>query len=358
MKRMFKTIAAAAMLLAGVSAAKADYTMIVPQAPGNGTSVWATIIGRELEKKLGEKVIIQHIPGANDLAGPTKFQKELRFDDKTIMVAHGGNAESYLTRKVEFDYADWAPVGLMNLDIIVGRRTDQDVFSQVRFAQGSGMNPDMMAITMLICGPMQDGNIALYSACYQEKVKYVPNMSGGERRIAFQRGELNATRETTAAYKKFYEPMVAQGFAATWFKHGVLDLATGKIVDDANYHGMLFEDVYKAKWGVAPSGDFYEAYKLDKNYRDVLQKSLWVNKGNPNTEKLRQALRDMLADPESVAAIEAETGHYDWLIGEDVNKAFGILKQQTTRRALLALDLWIHEVFQQPADFKPELVAR
>lgn len=358
MKRMIKTIAAAAMLLAGVSAAHADYTMIVPQAPGNGTSVWATIIGRELEKKLGEKIIIQHLPGANDLAGPNKFQTELRFDDKTIMVAHGGNGESFLTQKVDYNYADWAPIGLMNLDIIVGRRTDQDVFSQVRFAQGSGMNPDMMAIIMMVCGPQKDGNIVLYASCYSEKVKYVPNMSGGERRIAFQRGELNATRETTAAYKKFYEPMVAQGFAATWFKHGVLDLKTGKIVDDANYHGLMFDDVYKAKWGVAPSGDFYEAYKLVKNYRDVLQKSLWVNKGNPNTEKLRKALRDMLADPESVAAIEAETGTYEWLIGEDVNKAMDILRQQTTRRALMTLIMWDKEVFQQPVVFKPELVAR
>ena len=30
--------------------AYADYTMVVPQKPGGGTSVWAEIVAKELEK--------------------------------------------------------------------------------------------------------------------------------------------------------------------------------------------------------------------------------------------------------------------------------------------------------------------
>ena len=33
---------------------------------------------------------------------------------------------------------------------------------------------------------------------------YVKGLSGGERRLAFKRGELNVTRESTAAYNKYY----------------------------------------------------------------------------------------------------------------------------------------------------------
>ena len=60
---------------------------------------------------------------------------------------------------------------------------------------------------------------------------------------------------------------------------------------------ILFTDVYARRWGNVPSGDFYEAYLLVKNYRDVLQKSLWVDKNNPNKVKLENALRAMVTAP-------------------------------------------------------------
>lgn len=355
MKRIIQYFAAA-LITIYATAAQADYTMIVPQKPGGGTSVWATIIARELEKHLGEKIIIQHIPGAKDIPGIEKFHKELRFDPKTIMVAHGGNAESYLYDPVEFDYRQWAPIGLMNLDIVVGRKTDSDVYKEVRFAAGSGNNPDMMAITLLICGPQRD--IAAYLDCYNQKARYIPNMDGGERRMAFLRGELNVTRETTAAYFKFVRPLITEGKAETWFAHGVLDLSTGKIVEDPNFKGLSFEQVYEKKWGKKPSGELYEAYLLAKSYRDVLQKSLWVDKNNPNKEKLQKALRAMLADPAAVAAIEADSGKYEWFVGEQVETAMNQLRAMTTEPALKTLVTWIKQAFRQEAVYKPNLVQK
>jgi len=49
----------------------AEYRMIVPQQPGGGTDVWARIVAKELEKKLGEKIIIENIPGIEDIPGMT-----------------------------------------------------------------------------------------------------------------------------------------------------------------------------------------------------------------------------------------------------------------------------------------------
>lgn len=345
-----------AMLLGAMvfaTVAKADYTFLVPQPPGGGTSVWATIIGRELEKKLGERIIIQHLPGAKDIPGPNKFQKELRFDDKTIMVAHGGNAESFLIDKIEYRYEDWAPIGLMNLNIVVSKRPDQNVENLVKFAAGSGNTPDAMAVTMLVCGPQPD--IAAYVACYNQKVRYVPNMSGGERRLAYLRGELNVHRETPSAYRKYFD---GKPESAVWFTHGVLNLATGKVDDDVNYPGVLFETVYQKRWGVPPAGDLFDAYGLIRSYRDYLQKSLWVNKGNPNTEKLRKALRDMLADPISVSAIEDDSGRYEWVVGDDVHRGMGVLRSMTREKPLRVLVDWLTVTQRYEAIFKPELVQR
>ena len=88
MKKLLMTL----VLALGLSGpALADYTLIVPQEPGKGTSVWGEIIAKNLEKFIGEPVVVRHIPGARDIPGFNKFHNSLRFDDKTIMVAHGGN---------------------------------------------------------------------------------------------------------------------------------------------------------------------------------------------------------------------------------------------------------------------------
>jgi hypothetical protein len=167
------------------------------------------------------------------------------------------------------------------------------------------------------------------------------------------RGELNVQRETPSAYNKFLVPIKENEL---WFSHGILDLKTGKVVKDSNYpEAPSFQEVYKKKWGVEPSGDLYDAYLLAKQYRDVLQKSLWVNKGNPNTEKLRASLQAMLNDPVSIAAIERDAGKYPWIIGKDVNKAMTVLDDHTTKKALKDLVLWSSKVFGVSAIYKEDI---
>ena len=330
----------------------ADYRFIVPQDVGQGTDIWARIVAKELEKKLDEKIVIENIPGANDIPGFNKFHNSLRFDDKVVMVAHGGNAESYLVHKVDYSYNQYEPIGLQNLTIMVGRRNDSDVYSSpIKFAAASGTNPDVMAMTLLVCGPNK--TMQEYKTCSDKNIKYVKGMGGGERRAAFMRGELNAARETTSAYFKVYRPMKEN---ADWFNHGVLDIKTGKTVADINFpNEVFFNAVFKQKWGVEPKGDLYDAYLLAKTYRDVLQKALFVNKGNPNTDKLRKALKEMLNDPLSMQAIEKETGRYQWLVGAEVNKAFKTLESLTTRKALKDLVWWGTVGLGQEAFYKDEI---
>jgi len=129
--------------------ALAEYTMIIPQKPGGGTSQWAQIIAQYLEPHLGESIRLQHIPGARDIPGFNKFHNELRFDEKTIMVSHGGNGVSYLTEQVDYNYRDYTPIGGMNLTIVVG---EKDLSDHIYFAGGSGQIPDVMALTLCQCG--------------------------------------------------------------------------------------------------------------------------------------------------------------------------------------------------------------
>jgi len=355
MKLISITKTALAALAFVTTSAMAQYTMIVPQAPGSGTSIWATIIAKGLEKHLNEKIVIRHIPGAKDIPGFNEFHNNLRQDDKTIMVSHGGNGVGYLVDRIDYDYKYYDSIGMMNLNIVLGKKDKLDIAQDtIKLAGGSGMEPDGMAVAMLLCGNLP--SVDAYIDCWQQRVIWVNGVGGGERRLGFQRGEFNTTRESVAAWFKHYIDLPENQL---WFHHGLYDLDTGKQVDDPNFPaGFQFETVFEQLHGVAPSGEFYNAYQLSRAFRDVLQKALWVNKGNPNTEKLRNALIAMLSDPETMAELERDTGQYEWIVGEDGNQVVDRLRANITEKKLQDLVEWHDRAYQFRSVYKPELIIR
>ena len=338
----------------------ADYRMIIPQEPGGGTSVWASIVAKHLEKQLGERIVLVHIPGARDIPGFNKFHNELRKDPKTIMVSHGGNAESFLTEKVDYNYKDYEPIGAQNLSIVTAYRSDFDPYAKnsiIKFAAGSGNNPDMMAFTLLVCGELPTIND--YLKCYKEHGNFVKGMKSGERRLSFMRGELNATRESTAAFLKHVQPMIDKGQAKLWFSHGVLDLKTGKVMADKNFPSAgSFQEVYRQKWGKEPAGPLYDSYLLVKQYRDALQKALWMDRGNPNAAKVKSALIAMINDPVAMEELKKDSGDYPWMVGDDLTKAVVILQGLTQEQTLKNLVQWQSEAFGVVSVYKPEIVKK
>jgi hypothetical protein len=336
-----------------VQSAMADYIFVVPQKPGSGTSVWTAIVAGELEKHLGEKIKIQHIPGANDIPGFNKFHNELQNDDKVVMVSHGGNGVSYLVNEVDYDYYQYDPIGMMNLTIINGHQKDFNPYTgKIVFAAGSGTRPDMMAHILLKGGPGLTMTRA--KELFETEITYVKGMNGGEKRLGYQRGELNVTRESTAGYNKFF---ATAPYSSVWFSHGVFNIETGEIDSDPNYPGQSIHEVFEKKWGVRPQGEFWDAYVLARNFRDVLQKALWTRKGNPNTERLRAAFVAMSKDPESMAKIYKQTGKYDWVIGDDMVRAVDILRGQITHQAYGNLVDFL-QFTGTPAIFKEELIIK
>ena len=314
-KKLLATIAISSMF---ATSALADYTMVIPKKPGGGTAVWAAIVAAEMEKYLDERIQLRHIPGGRDMLGFNKFHNELQHEEKTIMVSSGTNAVAFLTEAgSEYNYKDYDAIGLMNLTILVGKKTGD--FEQIRFpAHGGGHTPDTMALTLLQCGP--DKTIDEYIECFKNDILYVKGFNGqNDFRLAYKREELNTIRENPAAWKKHMTTEVEEGKSELWFHHGLLDAETGEHIDDVNYPGMQFETVFEIKWGVAPSGDFYNAYKLVKTFRDGLQKCIWIKKDSPHREALVAALEQVATNPESVAAIQKKVGNYAWTIGDDAN---------------------------------------
>ena len=350
---MRKLLMSLAMVLGMTSTASADYTFVVPQKPGGGTTVWTEIVAKELAPFLGEKIIIKTIPGARDIPGFNKFHNDLQKDDKTVMVSHGGNGVAFLQENVDYNYADYTSIGLMNLNIISGIRKDYKSGDKISFAAGSGMVPEAFAMTMLLCGP--DLTMDQYAECFKKNVIWVSGMSGGERRLAFKRGELNGTRENPAAYKKHVAP---NPNAKVWFTHGILDANSASHTDDPNYPNMQFEILFKNKYGVAPSGEFYDAYKLVKSFRDGMQKAIWVRKDNPNAQKLQDALTKMSKDATAIANIQKKVGKYEWKIGVDGNRQRDVLMTFITKDALRNLVKFNTEALGLKSVYKENLIAK
>ena len=350
---MRKLVMSLAIMIGMTSTASADYIFVVPQKPGGGTTVWTEIVAKELAPFLGEKIIIKTIPGARDIPGFNKFHNDLQKNDKTVMVSHGGNGVSFLQENVDYNYADYTSVGLMNLNIIAGIRKDYKSGDKISFAAGSGMVPEAFAMTMLSCGP--DLSMNQYIECFDKNVTWVSGMSGGERRLAFKRGELNGTRENPAAYKKHVE---SNPDAKVWFTHGILDANSASHVDDPNYPNMQFEILFKNKYGVAPSGEFYNAYKLVKSFRDGMQKALWVRKDNPNAKKLQDALTAMSKDATAIANIQRKVGNYEWKIGVDGNRQRDVLMTFITKDALRNLVKFNTEALGLKSVYKENLIVK
>lgn len=331
----------------------AEYKFVVPQAAGNGTAVWAEIIAKHLEKKLGERIVIQYIPGAKDISGFNDFHNKLRLDEKTMMVSHGGNAISYLVDKVDYDYRDYDSIGMMNLNIVVAKRKNEDFnSSKIKIAGSSGTEADGMAIALLVCGNLN--SMEQYLDCWNQKVIWVNGVKGNERRLGFKRGEFNVARENTTAWKKHYkdDPEVE-----VWFHHGVFDLSTRSQKEDSNYDpGYQFETVFEKTHKTKPTGPLYEAYRLSRNFRDVLQKAIWINKNNPNRNKIVEALKEMIKDPEAISALEKDTGKYNWIVSDQGNQVVTTLRSNMKDSDLKNIVWWHQNAYKFPSVYKPELL--
>jgi hypothetical protein len=349
---MYKYLIAAALAVVSLTA-RAEYTMIVPDSPGSGGAVWASVIAKHLSKYTDEPIVLQHVPGARNIPGMNEWHKKFRHDDKTMVISLGSHAVNFLLEPVDYNFSDYSVIGMMNLDLIVGHNKNHDPKTQKsKMAGGNALN-DALAVGIMICGPQP--NTDAYLACWKERMTWVNGVAGNQIRPMYLRGEINVTRDPPTSWIRFYEK---EPNTVVWFTHGLKDLKTGKQIENPNFKGKLFEDVYKKTWGVSPSGDLFEAYHMARTFNNVLQKVIWVNKGNPNAEKLRAAMKKMLADPEAVKAIEEDSGKYEWVVGEHADKIRQDLFKMITEKRLQTLVQWYQGAYGTKSVYKPELVTK
>lgn len=339
------------MLCAAMSvSAMADMLVVVPSPKG-----WHTVVLPELAKHLGEPIRMEIIEGAKAIPAGDKWHEKYRFDNNAMWFSQGGQAEAFLIDKVKYNYADYEPIFAHNNSIQMAIRNGFDVYGndKIKFGYSNGSNPDIMALTMMICGELP--SMQAYKECYDKRVIYVKGMSQPEINLAFTRGELNVVRHHPNEWlANFY----GKDIGKEWMSAGITNHKTGKLEPDTNFPvgQRSFPEAYKAKWGKEPKGEMYDAWLLVKGYRDVLQKVIWVNKNNPNKDRLIAAAKKMIADPESQRIIDERVGRYPWLVGGEVNQAYDQLYKNLSKKNLENLVWWTQNAVKMEASMKPEIV--
>ena len=88
--------------------------LIVPYNPGGDTDLLGRLFASELEKTLGETVVVVNVAGASGSVATTKV-KESDPDGYTMLFHHSGVLVSMLTGAIDFSYNDMTLLGSVGL---------------------------------------------------------------------------------------------------------------------------------------------------------------------------------------------------------------------------------------------------
>jgi len=304
-----------------VSSAMADYKLIIPSPQGTGTSIWGQTVAAELEKYLGERIIVEHIKGAKGNLGLMTFNEKYKGDKKTIVLAHGGNADAWLIEDVKWSFYDWNPVLIQPYNITTTIKKDWDwKNNNLSLADCSGCVPETLAWTILKGW---------------DNINFIRKMSAGDAKQAWLRDEFKYIREPVSRHIKNTAPMVEEGKAIRLFNHGLF--TPEGFVEDPNWPDTpSLTKLYKDTFGKEPSGDIYKAYVLATVWREGMQKGLYMHKG-ANTKEVTEAFQKMMNNEDSKKHLESKLGQYPMYFGDDANVILDALYSYVTKDSLKAL---------------------
>jgi len=308
------------MMMAG--SAMADYRLVVPSPKGTGTAIWADVVAAELEKYLGERIIVENIKGGKGNVGLETFATKYKDDPKTILLAHGGNANAWLIEDVKWSFKDWEPVLIQPYNITTTVASDWDWKNEkLDLADCSGCVPETLAWTMLKGW---------------ENINFIRKMSAGDAQQAWLRGDFKYIREPASRHIKNTAGMVDEGKALRLFNHGMFTPENG-FVQDYNWPDTpTAVDLYTKEFGTVPTGSVYEAYILAAVWRDGLQKGLFMHPG-ANSAEVIDAFERMMANKESREYLISKLGDYPMYFGEDSTVIMDSLYSYVTKERLQTL---------------------
>ena len=291
MRRAMAVLAATGLTLGIAAESPAEVTgfyegktleVLIPWAPGGGADQWGRYIAATLGPYLGDGVF----------------------------------GYMYGSRGVRYDFREYEPIVAMAQGGAVYARADLGVETP----------QDLWEVEELIYGevsPQAIGSMALTAFALLDLPHEVVfgYESRGPARLALEQGETNIDFQTTTPYSASVEPLIEEGLVVPLFSLGILD-ADGEVVRDPAFPDLpTVVEVYEERYGEAPSGVAWDAYRAVLSAGTI--KMLWAKPDAPQAsiEDLRGAFRLALQDEAFMADSVVANGPYDWLIGQEAYRA-------------------------------------
>jgi tripartite-type tricarboxylate transporter receptor subunit TctC len=322
--------------------------VLVPFGVGGGNDLWGRFLATFLQKYLpgNPVVVVKNSPGGGSVSGANLFAATAKRDGLTVLVSSGSTQFPFLLgeKRVKYDYAKlkFVLAGPTGGVAYISSKYGVDGVKSLDKLKGQTLHFASQGITSLDLVPLLGFHLLGLD------VKHVIGFPGrGEGRLGFERGEFTIDYQTTTAYLRSSLPLVKRGEAVPLFAWGLID-ANGKLVRDPNFPDLpTIEEAYELVHGKKPSGVAWDAFNSFLVSGFPAQKLLLLQGGTPEpiVEAYKQAMREMLKDPEYAAKRDEMIGEYD-----QVTDAAGeALFQQATHISPESRD-WVRDFLMKNYD--------
>lgn len=147
------SIVLAALAMAAPTMAQDKYpskpiTMIVPFAAGGSSDVIARLVGEEMSRVLGQRIVMENMGGAGGATALTRASRA-EPDGYTIVIGNSGtNAASYsIYPDLKYTNADFAPIGLVaKTSPMIALKLDFPATTLMEFVDYARKNPGKISL--------------------------------------------------------------------------------------------------------------------------------------------------------------------------------------------------------------------
>src|SRR5882724_2591009 len=175
--------------------------LIVPFGPGGVADVTARIVGEKLGEKLGQRFVIENMPGAGGI-NAARAVLSSPADGYTLALFSNGTAISVsLFKNLRFDpVTDFVPVSSMGtFDFIFVTQAGSPYRTLVDFIKAAREKPGALNVGTINVGSTQNLSAQLFKSTAGVDITIVPFRSSPDVLIALLRGDIQMAIENYAA---------------------------------------------------------------------------------------------------------------------------------------------------------------
>ena len=356
MRRLIMAVFFAASLTTFTTTAHSEnFNYIVPAPVDGGNAKWAQQVTKQWNKflkKYGHTVSLRYIKQQSGKKALTEFATTYK-NDHTVLLQPKGIIRWITTS------GGWKGYDPKNNVPIAGHENGTFVFAKTKLPDipathvGGGAETilDVMAMVVMICGPMELSEIL---QCQKEKLRLVYGWKGsGQRRKAYLSNDIQITRDGFSHMRKTYKDELKSGKTKVWFSHGVIDSKLGIIADPNSPH-TFFDKVYYKKWNKLPSGDYFNVYRQSLMFRQVFGKHIVVQANNPHYSDLVNSFKEMLEDKGARKVLDKKLGVYPWTVGKSTEEVQNMVWKSLNKKVLKNMEI-IRRTFKENSNINPML---